>query len=68
MINQLIKSNAERLNGIIKDEYLDTYDIDTIKEAKELLKAVFDLDNTERPHKSIGNLAPNYIHYSKITI
>ena len=59
---------AERVNGIIKDEYLDTYDIDTIKEAKELLKAVVDLYNTERPHMSIGNLTPNHIHHSKITI
>ena len=68
MINQLIKSNAERLNGIIKDEYLDTYDIDTIKEAKELLKAVVDLYYTERPYMSIGNLIPNHIHHSKTTI
>jgi putative transposase len=34
---------AERVNGIIKDEYLETYDIDNIKDAKELLKAVVDL-------------------------
>ena len=59
---------AERVNGIIKDEYLDTYDIYTIKEAKELLKAVVDLYNTERPHMSIGNLTPNHIHHSKTII
>ena len=26
---------AERINGIIKDEYLETYDIDNIKDAKD---------------------------------
>lgn len=59
---------AERINGIIKDEYLETYDIDNIKDAKGLLKAVVDLYNTERPHMSIGNLTPNHIHHSKPTI
>ena len=55
---------AERINGIIKDEYLDTYQIKNIKEAKELLKAVVGLYNNERPHMSIGNLTPNQIHLS----
>lgn len=59
---------AERVNGIIKDEYLDTYDIENIKEAKELLKAVVDLYNNERPHMSIGNLTPNQIHQSTTKI
>ncbi len=59
---------AERINGIIKDEYLETYDIDNIKDAKGLLKAVVELYNTERPHMSIGNLTPNYIHHSKTKI
>lgn len=56
---------AERVNGIIKDEYLETYDIENIKEAKELLQAVVDLYNNERPHMSIGNFTPNHIHQSK---
>ena len=55
---------AERINGIIKEEYLETYDIDNIKQAKELLKASVDLYNSERPHMSIGNLTPNQIHHS----
>ncbi|MBK9631134.1 MAG: transposase family protein [Saprospiraceae bacterium] len=29
---------AERVNGIIKEEYLETYEIEDIKEARELLK------------------------------
>jgi len=59
---------AERVNGIIKEEYLETYDIDTIKQAKELLKAVVELYNSERPHMSISNLTPNHIHHSKTKI
>lgn len=59
---------AERINGIIKEEYLETYDIDNIKEAKGLLKAVVNLYNSERPHMSIGNFTPNCIHHSKTKI
>lgn len=55
---------AERVNGIIKDEYLETYDIDNTKDAKKLLKVVIDLYNNERPHMSIGNFTPNSIHQS----
>ena len=59
---------AERINGIIKEEYLETYDIDSLKDAKELLKAVVDLYNSERPHMSISNFTPNIIHHSKTKI
>jgi len=59
---------AERINGIIKDEYLETYEINNIKEAKELLNAVVVLYNSERPHMSIGNFTPDYIHHSTKTI
>lgn len=59
---------AERVNGIIKEEYLETYVVDNIKDAKQLLKAVVHLYNAERPHMSIGNLTPNYIHDSKTTV
>ena len=59
---------AERVNGIIKDEYLDNYQISSIDEAKELLKAVIDLYNNERPHLSISNFAPNHIHQSTTKI
>ena len=56
---------AERINGIIKNEYLETYVIDNIKQAKELLKTVVELYNSERPHMSIGNLTPNKVYQSK---
>ena len=56
---------AERINGIIKDEYLDTYQVNTINDAKELLQFVVDLYNNERPHMSIGYLTPDHIHQNK---
>jgi transposase InsO family protein len=56
---------AERINGIIKEEYLETYDISNLNDAKKLLKSVVELYNTERPHMSISNLTPNIIHHSR---
>jgi transposase InsO family protein len=59
---------AERINGIIKDEYLETYEINSLKDAKELLKDVVELYNNERPHMSISNFTPKHIHHSKTPI
>jgi transposase InsO family protein len=56
---------AERINGTIKEEYLHNYQVNNLKEAKTLLKAVVDLYNNERPHMSISNLTPNQVHQSK---
>ena len=53
---------AERVNGIIKNEYLECYQVDNIIRGKELLSKVIDLYNKERPHMSIGNLNPEYLH------
>lgn len=57
---------AERVNGIIKEEYLNDYQVENIQEAKELLDAVIKLYNNERPHMSIGNLTPNQVHQNNI--
>lgn len=57
---------AERINGIIKEEYLYDYQVDNINEAQELLTQVVELYNTDRPHMSIGNLTPNQIHQNPI--
>ncbi len=53
---------AERVNGIIKEEYLQDYTVNTITEAKTVLSFVVRLYNEERPHMSIGNLFPNQVH------
>ena len=56
---------AERLNGIIKEEYIDNYKVNSLKESKQLLKTVVDLYNDKRPHMSIGNQTPTKIHQSE---
>jgi len=55
---------AERINGIIKEEYLYNYQVNSFIEAKKLLNIVVDLYNNERPHMSINNLTPNQVHQS----
>jgi len=57
---------AERVNGIIKEEYLNDYKIENIEQAKELLDAVVNLYNNDRPHQSIGYLTPNHVHQNNI--
>jgi len=59
---------AERLNGIIKEEYLDHYKVTSIEEAKQVLKSAVELYNDDRPHLSVGNLTPDQVHYSNGTI
>lgn len=59
---------AERVNGIIKEEYLETNNIDNLNDARKLLKTAVDLYNNERPHMSISNFTPNIIHHSKTKI
>jgi|SRR5690554_4001037 len=53
---------AERVNGIIKEEYLQDYTVKNIKEAKQVLNFVVKLYNEDRPHNSIGNNVPNAVH------
>jgi len=53
---------AERVNGIIKEEYLLNYQCDNIKDAEKLLAKAVYLYNEERPHSSIGNLTPQFVH------
>jgi transposase InsO family protein len=55
---------AERINGIIKGEYLDMYEVSNIEQAKTLLGDVVNLYNTDRPHMSISNLTPKQVHES----
>ena len=57
---------AERVNGIIKEEYLQDYNVRNIKEAKKVLSFVVKLYNEERPHNSISNLIPSIVHQENI--
>ena len=55
---------AERVNGIIKEEYLNFYNTDTLEEAKKQLIKAITLYNNDRPHMSISNQTPNKVHSS----
>jgi len=57
---------AERINGILKEEYLYDYIVNNIKEAKKILNEVVKLYNEDRPHNSIENLTPNQVHIENI--
>lgn len=57
---------AERVNGILKGEYLECYEVDSFQKAQHLLKEVVQLYNYERPHMSIGNLIPSQVHQHDI--
>lgn len=57
---------AERVNGIIKEEYLQDYTARNMAEAREILDYAIDLYNNDRPHNSLGNLVPSFVHSTKI--
>ena len=59
---------AERVNGIIKGEYLFDYEIKSLSKAKKVLKSVVQLYNEERPHSSIGNAVPSQAHCNNTDI
>ena len=58
---------AERINGIIKDEYLFNYRVNSLRKARELLRRSVQLYNNERPHMSIDNFTPNFVHENQIS-
>jgi putative transposase len=53
---------AERLNGILKDEYLNDSPVKSIEEARIVLARAVYLYNEERPHMSVGNMYPGQVH------
>jgi transposase InsO family protein len=57
---------AERINGILKDEYLSHYQVQTLSEAKALLCQCIKLYNEDRPHMSIGMLTPELVHHNNL--
>jgi hypothetical protein len=53
---------AERMNGILKEEYLCDYEVKTLQQAQLVLAFVTDLYNRERPHMSWKLKTPQEIH------
>src|SRR5690606_31053347 len=57
---------AERVNGIMKEEYLKHYVANNIEAAKEILKEQVEKYNALRPHMSCAWLTPNLVHNNNI--
>ena len=51
---------------IIKNEYLCSYKLRNLSQAKIALKQAIELYNNERPHMSNGYLTPEIIHSKNI--
>lgn len=56
--NSLENPYAERLNGIIKNDYLQYYDTSSFGKLCKSLDMVVWLYNNERPHSELGNMTP----------
>jgi putative transposase len=59
---------AERLNGIIKNEYLCHYPLATYQEAVTVLRQVIKRYNQQRPHQSIRMLTPEIVHQKQLNV
>jgi putative transposase len=59
---------AERVNGIIKEEYLVHYKFKNKKEVEKRLHQTVNLYNDHRPHMSCGLLTPNEAHKNNLPI
>jgi len=55
-------AQAERVNGILKEEYLYDYSVDNLAQARLVLDIVIKLYNTERPHMSCSYKTPEFVH------
>lgn len=58
---------AERVNGILKDEWIDKQHFKTWSEAKSYIAKIIGLYNCKRPHQSISFLTPEQVHKGGVT-
>ena len=56
---------AERINGIIKGEFLDNYNLRGLNDAREGVRKAVALYNSLRPHESLRLATPNQVHFEK---
>lgn len=57
---------AERVNGILKEEYLNHYSLTDIEEVREILKSSVNKYNTLRPHMSCNMLTPSDVYMNNL--
>lgn len=60
--NPLDNSIAERVNGILKDEWIYDKKLETRRNAINYINKIINIYNTIRPHSSLGMHTPNYFH------
>lgn len=60
--NPLDNAIAERLNGILKDEWIRGLKLKTVGEAMRKIDPIIKIYNSERPHSSIDMLTPDQAH------
>lgn len=58
---------AERMNGILKEEYLKHYRPENKEQARQLLDKAIELYDQQRPHFSIGLLTPDRVHHEYLS-
>jgi len=60
--NPLDNSIAERINGILKDEWIYDKKLKTCQGAISYINKIINIYNNDRPHLSLGMRTPNYFH------
>jgi transposase InsO family protein len=55
---------AERVNGILKDEFYLDQTFTSVVQAKKATKNAIKLYNTKRLHLSLDYRTPNYVHHN----
>ena len=60
--NPLENAVAERVNGILKMEWLNQQTLKDIDECRETLERIVRFYNGERPHMSLGYKTPDQVH------
>jgi putative transposase len=59
---------AERINGILKDEYLRHYPLLNLNQVTELTADVVIRYNKLRPHQSINMITPDVVHETQLLV
>lgn len=59
---------AERINGILKEEYLRHYPLTHLNQVIELVADIIDRYNRLRPHQSINMITPEVVHEKQLLI
>jgi transposase InsO family protein len=60
--NPLDNAIAERINGILKVEWLYDMSFKLKKQVKAQVRKIIEIYNTERPHSSLGMMTPEQAH------